>query len=140
MLRGRRSQAEEGRVQVKGGDQRQQAGVGDHTEASQRLDLLPAVELLPQGRSHLGQGLPEVGRGGQRGEGGFVFSSNSMTLSQLLSGAQFSGLNQNPSNTHFFLGSLRVTREFWSLRLGSDWTRKDCESPRSAGASNRRQC
>lgn len=61
MLGGRRSQAEEGRVQVEGRGQGEQTGVGDHAEARQRLDLLPAVEFLPQGRRHLGQGLPEGG-------------------------------------------------------------------------------
>lgn len=65
MLRGWRSQAEEGRVQVEGGNQREQTGVGDHAEARQRLDLLPAVEFLPQGRSHLSQGLPDRGRGAE---------------------------------------------------------------------------
>lgn len=64
MLRGRRSQSEEGRVQVEGGDQSQQAGVGDHAEAGQGLNLLPAVELLPERRRHLGQGLSEEGDGG----------------------------------------------------------------------------
>lgn len=63
MLGSRRSQAEEGWVQVEGGDQGEQTGVGDHAEARQRLNLLPAVELLPQGRRHLGQGLPARGRG-----------------------------------------------------------------------------
>lgn len=67
MLRGRRSQAEEGRVQVEGGDQSQQAGVGDHAEAGQGLNLLPAVELLPERRRHLGQGLSEDGDGGGGG-------------------------------------------------------------------------
>lgn len=54
MLRGRRSQAKESRVQVEGRDQRQQTRIGDHAEARQRLDLLPAVKFLPQGRSDLG--------------------------------------------------------------------------------------
>lgn len=68
MLGGRRSQAEEGWVQVEGRGQGEQTGVGDHAEARQRLDLLPAVEFLPQGRRHLGQGLPEGGRGREGGE------------------------------------------------------------------------
>lgn len=59
VLRGRRSQAEEGWVQVKGGSQSRQPGVTDDTEAGQRLDLLPAVELLPESRRHLTQGLSE---------------------------------------------------------------------------------
>lgn len=72
MLRGRRSQAEEGRVQVEGGDQCQQTRVGDHTEARQRLDLLPSVEFLPQGCSHLGQGLPEGGGADMEARGSLV--------------------------------------------------------------------
>lgn len=59
MLRGRWSQAKEGWVQVEGRGQSCQARVVDHAEASQRLDLLPAVELLPQRRRHLRQGLSE---------------------------------------------------------------------------------
>lgn len=54
VLRGRRSQAEEGRVQVEGRRQGRQARVGDQAETRQRLQLLPAVELLPQRRRHLG--------------------------------------------------------------------------------------
>ena len=63
MLRGRRSQAEEGRVQVEGGSQRSQTRIIDQAETGQRLDLLPAVELLPQRRRHLGQRLSEGGGG-----------------------------------------------------------------------------
>lgn len=63
VLGGRRSQAEEGRVQVERGRQRAQPRVVDHTEAGQGLDLLPAVQLLPQRRRHLGQGLSEGGEG-----------------------------------------------------------------------------
>lgn len=85
MLGGWRSQAEEGRVQVEGRDQGEQTGVGDHAEARQRLDLLPAVEFLPQGRRHLGQGLPEGGRGREgggweaRGRALFVSGINVLT-------------------------------------------------------------
>lgn len=53
VLRGRRSQAKKGWVQVEGSRQGCQTRVVDHAEASQRLDLLPAVELLPQRRRHL---------------------------------------------------------------------------------------
>lgn len=59
VLRGRRAQAQEGRVQVEGARQSGQTRVVDHAEAGQRLDLLPAVELLPQRRRHLRQGLSE---------------------------------------------------------------------------------
>lgn len=54
VLRGRRSQAKEAWVQVEGSSQSCQTRVVDHAEASQSLDLLPAVELFPQRRRHLG--------------------------------------------------------------------------------------
>jgi len=57
VLRGGGSQAQEGGVQVQDGRQRGQSGVADQGEARQDLDLLPAVELLPQGGGHLAQGL-----------------------------------------------------------------------------------
>lgn len=59
VLRGRRSQPQEGGVQVEGGGQRAQTRVVDQTEAGHRLDLLPAVQLLPERRRHVGQGLSE---------------------------------------------------------------------------------
>lgn len=80
VLRGRRSQAEEGRVQVEGGDQSQQSGVGDHAEAGQGLNLLPAVELLPERRRHLGQGLSEEGWIGGGGLSKETFRNTSDTL------------------------------------------------------------
>lgn len=68
VLGGRRAQAQEGRVQVEGRGQGRQTRVVDHAEARQRLDLLPAVELLPQRRRHLRQGLSEGGGAGRLGE------------------------------------------------------------------------
>lgn len=55
----RGSAAHEGRVQVEGQGQRRQAGVVDDGEAREDLDLLPAVQPLPQRRRHLAQSLPE---------------------------------------------------------------------------------
>jgi len=59
VLRGWRFQAQEGRVQVESSCQCSHTRIVNQTEPRQRLDLLPAVEFLPQGRRHLSQGLSE---------------------------------------------------------------------------------
>lgn len=53
------SAAHESRVQVEGQGQRGQAGVVDDGEAGEDLNLLPAVQPLPQRRRHLAQSLSE---------------------------------------------------------------------------------
>lgn len=53
----RGSAPHEGWVEVEGQGQRRQAGVVDDGEAGEDLDLLPAVQPLPQGRRHLAQRL-----------------------------------------------------------------------------------
>ena len=65
VLGGRSAQAQKGGVKVEGGCQGSQTRVVDQGEAGQRLDLLPAMELLSQGGRHLPQGLSEGG--GQMG-------------------------------------------------------------------------
>lgn len=53
----RGSAAHEGGVQVEGRGQGRQARVVDDGEACEQLDLLPAIQPLPQGCRHLAQGL-----------------------------------------------------------------------------------
>lgn len=47
-------------VWVKAGGQARQTRIIDHREAAELLDLLPAVEPLPQARSYLRQGFPNM--------------------------------------------------------------------------------
>lgn len=106
VLRGRRSQAEEGRVQVEGGSQRSQTRVIDHTETRQRLDLLPAVELLPQGRRHLGQGLS----GDWEGWGGVRAGYETRNLCVVMEASSKRKLRQN---LHY--PTVRVRETFLTL-------------------------